>query len=335
MIVKDGAATLKRCLSSVRRYVDEVCVYDTGSTDGTLELLEQLAEEPGPPIRVERGEWRDDFAWAREQSFAMASPEHEWLMWLDADDELRGGEYARRLAAEAADRGNDSVVALLDAADDPDEPGSALTTWQDRIMRRGGGEWRGAVHEVFVFPRLDPGLILVANPSAFYVYHQKRSNRFDRHLDAMKQAATDIQTTPHALYCLGAYHLFADAFADATPSEKWSNAAEAARLFERFIAEGFDLQFGKWSSLFVQAYDFAADAHDVIGNKIRADELRAAGRRYASEWLQAADRGEAFDPGFAQTLEEIAAQWERAGRPTESDSLAFNLAPQPKEVSAP
>jgi glycosyltransferase involved in cell wall biosynthesis len=56
LIVKDGAATIVRAIESVRPHVDEVCVYDTGSTDGTLELLTALAAQPGLAVVVERGE---------------------------------------------------------------------------------------------------------------------------------------------------------------------------------------------------------------------------------------------------------------------------------------
>jgi glycosyltransferase involved in cell wall biosynthesis len=36
MIVRNGAATLARCLSSVRDHVDEIIVLDTGSTDESV-----------------------------------------------------------------------------------------------------------------------------------------------------------------------------------------------------------------------------------------------------------------------------------------------------------
>lgn len=38
MIVKDAVDTLERVIGAVRPFVAEVCVYENGSTDGTLEL---------------------------------------------------------------------------------------------------------------------------------------------------------------------------------------------------------------------------------------------------------------------------------------------------------
>src|SRR3954463_1946652 len=95
MITRDSMAVIDRCLDSVEGHVDEICVYDTGSQDGTVEHLE------GRGVTVRRGEWRDDFAWARERSFELVSPETAWVLWLDENDELIGGEPLRELAVPA------------------------------------------------------------------------------------------------------------------------------------------------------------------------------------------------------------------------------------------
>lgn len=92
IIVKDELEWIGAAVNSVRPYVAEINVYDTGSTDGTLELFQGMAAEPRTPIRVGRGEWRRDFSWAREQSFAMASPGTDWILWIDADDVVLGAE---------------------------------------------------------------------------------------------------------------------------------------------------------------------------------------------------------------------------------------------------
>lgn len=41
MIVKNESQNLPRCLASVKPYVDEMIVVDTGSTDNTPEIAEQ------------------------------------------------------------------------------------------------------------------------------------------------------------------------------------------------------------------------------------------------------------------------------------------------------
>src|SRR5438270_11913748 len=120
LIVKDELQTLERCLRSLRPHVDEVNVYDTGSTDGTLELLQRLAGDDAglAPLRVARGEWHEDFAWARNQSFAMASPDADWLLWADADDELENGAALRLVASEVPAEVDVVVCAYDEAIDD-------------------------------------------------------------------------------------------------------------------------------------------------------------------------------------------------------------------------
>jgi len=94
MIVRDEEAILGRCLDSVVGIVDEICVVDTGSTDGTVEV----ARDRG--ARVEHFEWCDDFAAARNASIAMA--EGEWILVLDADEFLEDDDARRKLDAFVA-----------------------------------------------------------------------------------------------------------------------------------------------------------------------------------------------------------------------------------------
>lgn len=96
MIVRDEEARLARCLESVEGVVDELCVLDTGSTDGTVELAEAAG------ARVERFEWCDDFAAARNASLSMASG--DWILVLDADEALADPAGARQRLADFAER---------------------------------------------------------------------------------------------------------------------------------------------------------------------------------------------------------------------------------------
>lgn len=80
MIVKNEERFLAQCLSSVRDVVDEIIVVDTGSTDATIDIAASFG------ATVLEREWRDDFAWARNESIAPATK--RWIFFLDADEEL-------------------------------------------------------------------------------------------------------------------------------------------------------------------------------------------------------------------------------------------------------
>ncbi|MDR3670820.1 MAG: glycosyltransferase [Holophaga sp.] len=99
MIVKNEAAILGRCLSSVRGLVDELVVVDTGSSDGTLAVAEQFG------ARVGRFPWRDDFSAARNESLRLCTG--DWVLVLDADEALdpRGLAEIRGAVAQGARAG--------------------------------------------------------------------------------------------------------------------------------------------------------------------------------------------------------------------------------------
>ncbi len=82
MIVKDEIDVFERCISSVKEnmgtIIDEMIVVDTGSTDGTRELAEEMN------CKVYDFEWCDDFSKARNYSASKAK--NDWILVLDADE---------------------------------------------------------------------------------------------------------------------------------------------------------------------------------------------------------------------------------------------------------
>src|SRR5271163_4832494 len=80
MIVKNEERFLAQCLRSVADVADEIIIVDTGSTDRTIEIATSF----GATV-IER-EWRNDFAWARNQALELATK--RWILSLDADEEV-------------------------------------------------------------------------------------------------------------------------------------------------------------------------------------------------------------------------------------------------------
>ncbi|MBI1349395.1 glycosyltransferase [bacterium] len=80
MIVRNNADTIGPCLESIRPWVDEMLVLDTGSTDATPALCESLG------ARVRHWPWRDDFSAARNESLRDA--QGDWVFWMDSDDTI-------------------------------------------------------------------------------------------------------------------------------------------------------------------------------------------------------------------------------------------------------
>jgi glycosyltransferase involved in cell wall biosynthesis len=89
MIVKNETNVIRRCLRSVLPLVDYILVVDTGSTDGTQQLIRDFLDEHSVRGAIIEEPWRD-FAYNR--SFALARLREvknvDYAMIIDADDTL-------------------------------------------------------------------------------------------------------------------------------------------------------------------------------------------------------------------------------------------------------
>ncbi len=85
MIVKDEAPVIRRCLDSVRALVDHWVIVDTGSTDGTQQIVrEHFKDVPG---ELHERPWRD-FAHNRTEALALARGRGDYVLVIDADEVL-------------------------------------------------------------------------------------------------------------------------------------------------------------------------------------------------------------------------------------------------------
>jgi len=162
MIVRDEEQNLRRWLPSVRAAVDELIVVDTGSEDRTAELAAELG------ARVSTFAWCDDFAAARNASLAQARG--QWIVWLDADDELLlDTPDALRQVCRSLPATVDGAWIDVHSTTNPDGAmGASLRQW--RLFRKGRGfAFRGRIHEQLAAP--DARAINLAEVSGVHVRH--------------------------------------------------------------------------------------------------------------------------------------------------------------------
>ncbi|WP_189185091.1 tetratricopeptide repeat-containing glycosyltransferase [Streptomyces albiflavescens] len=85
MIVKNEAHVIRRCLESVRPLVDSWVILDTGSTDGTQDVIrEALADLPG---ELHESPWKG-FDLSRSEAIDLARDRADYLLFIDADDRM-------------------------------------------------------------------------------------------------------------------------------------------------------------------------------------------------------------------------------------------------------
>ncbi len=162
MIVKDEAGVIERCLRSVRPFIDAWAVVDTGSSDGTQDLVRRLLQDL--PGEIAGFPWVD-FSTNRNQALRLARRFGTYAMFIDADDTLEVDEPeafaaldAHSYSIEFVTRGMASLRPFLARLD---------VDWQ----------WTGVLHETLVAPQ--PSLVEKRFPGA----------RLQRHDDGARNRA--------------------------------------------------------------------------------------------------------------------------------------------------
>ena len=89
MIVKDEAHIIERCLASVKPLLKRWCIVDTGSTDGTQDVIRKHLE--GIPGTLHECSWKE-YDGSRNEAIDLARQEcggEGWLLLIDADEVLQ------------------------------------------------------------------------------------------------------------------------------------------------------------------------------------------------------------------------------------------------------
>jgi glycosyltransferase involved in cell wall biosynthesis len=135
IIAKNESSSIAKCIQSVISFVDRVVVYDTGSTDDTVNIAKEAGAE------VFQGSWHDDFSLARNSALSYSNA--DWNLIIDADEWLiSGGEHLRALIAGDIFLGVVSVRSDYDAA----EAHAVANSWITRLLPR-GVLYQGRIHE--------------------------------------------------------------------------------------------------------------------------------------------------------------------------------------------
>ena len=85
MIVKNESKVIERCLSSVKDIIDYWVISDTGSTDGTQDIIKNFFEKQNIKGELHENSWRD-FAYNRSIVCKLAQDKADYLITLDADE---------------------------------------------------------------------------------------------------------------------------------------------------------------------------------------------------------------------------------------------------------
>ena len=297
MITKNEAHTLRACLDSVQGLVGQIVVADTGSTDNTADI----ARECG--ATVISFAWENDFAKARNAALALMTT--DWVLVLDADEELDrdarklipgllsatdvGGYVTpiRNYMPSRFNRGWDRVGVANDYRHErANNAPSYIAHGNCRLFRRHPEIYfTGRIHEL-VEPQIRSlGLKLpVAN---FFIHHfgqlvdqEARNKKRTLYLELLR-AKTEEHPDDHAAWTQLGLHEF----------ECFNRPQEALRCFERalvlqpnapetWLFKGMVYaNIGRYQeALDALEHDTRGDACSALREDLRGDVLAGLGR---------------------------------------------------------
>ncbi len=141
MIVRDEEDFLARCLTSAKDVVDEIIIVDTGSSDLTKEIAKEFSAQ------IHDFQWEDDFSAAR--NFGLGKARGEWILVLDADEQLEPGAGPLIREALASDNGPCGFyLTFIDLQGETEETSAEQTFPILRLFKNATvHRFKGTVHE--------------------------------------------------------------------------------------------------------------------------------------------------------------------------------------------
>jgi glycosyltransferase involved in cell wall biosynthesis len=210
LIVKNEEQNIGPCLDSVRAFVDELLVMDTGSTDRTIDVARALG------ARIAHFTWIDDFAAARNA--ALDAARADWVLSMDADEYLEsGGHLLRQLVAQPLLGQDGYHLQLINIAP---LQGGWISTRSPRLFPRAGVRWVGALHERVRSVRRAHALWIAA-PQELTIVHAgyvgtqaTEGARLERNTRIAEESVAADPRDAHALFALAETYVAAERYAE-------------------------------------------------------------------------------------------------------------------------
>lgn len=141
VLTHNSEKTIERCLKSVS-WSKDVCIIDDFSTDSTLKRAE------GFDVRVAQRRLEGNFS--KQRNFAVGLAKNDWILFVDSD-EVVSSQLAKEVEAVIEDPGFTSykIPRLNHYFGRWLRFGEFLHFSVIRLLKKGTGEWVGAIHEVW------------------------------------------------------------------------------------------------------------------------------------------------------------------------------------------
>ncbi len=198
MIVKNEEKHIEKCLKSAMPLVDEIIIADTGSTDQTIPIIEDLKKEfSDKKIQIIKTTWEHDFAKARNISIKDASS--QWILIMDADEIMECNpailkQYIHSMEVDVF------TIPILNYSN---EGAPVLSTVMPRLFKNDNVKYEGSIHEHLVINGEDvrstviDGRLALLHHVGYMKDVIKEKNKAKRNLKIIKK---QIQKEPNVAF---------------------------------------------------------------------------------------------------------------------------------------
>lgn len=273
MILKDteDRSMVQRNLDSIGKHVDAIYYTVTHTTKKPSKDAKELARDmkvyalskgyPEPEISYFK--WIKDFSAARNFNWEQVPEEWDYIIWLDADDVLRGAENLQKVAQLASETNAESVFFNYLYQVETDDKGQIknviIEHLRERLIRNTKAyKWIGPIHETLIEQRstnkIDSDLCDVVHLSV----EERRTTAIKRNMEILEEELRRQGTKqdPRILYYLG------KSYFDLHQEEYYVKAED---LITRYL-EGSETNVRSgWEEERSQAWDYLAEIYRIKG----------------------------------------------------------------------
>lgn len=263
IMCKNEESGILSTLYSIKNYADIVFIYDTGSTDKTIERAKKFCDKNDVELRLLEGQFVD-FSTSRNVllNYIDEFNDIEYVLLMDVDDILVGGDKLRE-TQPTFDKTNLNILHSWTLAD------NSLTEYYNTglIKVRDGWKYTRKIHEVLM--NVEEKMIPYKLPPEIHLKQDRRQNkstRFYTDLDILLESYHKNKNNPNRddtdffrdIYYLGQTNL---AISELEPEKKLYYMGLAEKWFSR-RADKVDSLYREET---YNAMFFKACINDVLG----------------------------------------------------------------------
>lgn len=237
VIAKNEEVNIRRLLENSAPFVDVVYLTDTGSTDRTVEVAQQICDGHRVKLEVSYVNPKDnpemyfltgdilDIDFAKVRNFNFSQIKTDWILWADADDTIEGIEKIKDIVDSATAQDITGVNFVYNYQINEKTGEKMVFHWKLRLVRNFMYEWtpKAPIHEnLFILPEYNPK---EAHETLINHHHWKdhddfinsgrRNLRILKHLEAREGDKPDLRT----VFLLGREHHAQYKYGDETADE--------------------------------------------------------------------------------------------------------------------